>query len=308
MAGCHGKASGQNGFKLSLLGFEPTEDFEHLVKEGRGRRLFPASPDKSLLLLKPIGTVPHGGGTRMEVDTHSYRLMRRWILQGMPYGKDTDPTVARIEVFPQQRTMPQDGQQQLLVVAHYTDGSTEDVTSTVKFEPNNPEMAETSVTGLVKTLDLSGEVAVMARYQGQVAVFRASIPLGVPVESTPEPKGFVDELVFAKLKTLGVPPSEVCDDATFVRRAAVGHRRPLAHARRDRAVSGGSESRQTGSLGRYAIGQHRLRRLLCQQVERDSAEQAGATTRMPAARGSSTTGFATACTKTSRTTSLCDNC
>ena len=98
--GCHGKASGQNGFKLSLLGFEPTEDYEHLVKEGRGRRLFPASPDKSLLLLKPIGEVPHGGGTRLEADSHSYRLMRRWILQGMPYGADTDPTVARIEVFP----------------------------------------------------------------------------------------------------------------------------------------------------------------------------------------------------------------
>ena len=219
--GCHGKASGQNGFKLSLLGFEPTEDYEHLVKEGRGRRLFPASPDKSLLLLKPIGVAPHGGGTRMEVDTHSYRLMRRWILQGMPYGKDTDPTVARIEVLPKERTMPQGGEQQLLVIAHYTDGSTEDVTSTVKFEPNNPEMAEVSVTGLVKTLDLAGDVAIMARYQGQVAVFRASVPLGVPVETTPPAKNFVDELVFAKLKTLGVPPSEVCDDATFIRRAAV---------------------------------------------------------------------------------------
>jgi hypothetical protein len=219
--GCHGKASGQNGFKLSLLGFEPTEDYEHLVKEGRGRRLFPASPDKSLLLLKPIGESPHGGGTRLEADSHSYRLMRRWILQGMPYGNDSDPTVARIEVFPTERTMPQNGQQQLLVIAHYTNGATEDVTGTVKFEPNSPEMAEVSVSGLVKTLDLTGDVAVMARYQGQVGVFRASVPLGVPVESTPPPKNFVDELVFKKLKTLGVPPSAVCDDSTFLRRSAI---------------------------------------------------------------------------------------
>jgi Protein of unknown function (DUF1549)/Protein of unknown function (DUF1553) len=219
--GCHGKASGQNGFKLSLLGFEPTEDFEHLVKEGRGRRLFPAAPDKSLLLLKPIGEVPHGGGTRLEVDTHSYRLMRRWIMQGMPYGSDSDPTVARIEVFPTERTMPRSGEQQLMVIAHYTNGATEDVTSTVKFEPNNPEMAEVSVTGQVKTLDLTGDVAIMARYQGQVGVFRASVPLGVPVESTPPPKNFIDELVFQKLKTLGVPPSAICDDATFARRAAI---------------------------------------------------------------------------------------
>jgi hypothetical protein len=219
--GCHGKASGQNGFRLSLLGFEPTEDYEHLVKEGRGRRLFPASPDKSLLLLKPIGEAPHGGGTRLEADSHSYRLMRRWILQGMPYGKDTDPTVARIEVFPTERTMPQKGEQQLLVIAHYTNGVMEDVTGTVKFEPNNPEMAEVSASGLVKTLDLTGDVAVMARYQGQVGVFRASVPLGVPVESTPPPKNFVDDLVFKKLKTLGVPPSGVCDDSTFLRRSAI---------------------------------------------------------------------------------------
>jgi hypothetical protein len=219
--GCHGKASGQNGFRLSLLGFEPKEDYEHLVKEGRGRRLFPAAPDKSLLLLKPVGTVPHGGGTRMEVDSHGYRLMRRWILQGMPYGNDNDPTVARIEVIPAERTMAAKSQQQLLVIAHYSNGTTEDVTRTATFEPNAPEMAESTITGLVKTLDLAGDVAVMARYQGQVGVFRASIPLGAPVESTPPPANFIDELVFKKLKTLGVPPSQVCDDATFIRRAAV---------------------------------------------------------------------------------------
>ena len=93
--GCHGKASGQNGFKLSLLGFEPGEDYEHLVKEARGRRLFPAAPDRSLLLTKPIGAIPHGGGKRLDRDSLEYRLLGRWIAQGMPYGKDTDPTVAR---------------------------------------------------------------------------------------------------------------------------------------------------------------------------------------------------------------------
>ena len=31
--GCHAKAgNGQNGFRLSLFGFEPQEDFEHIVK------------------------------------------------------------------------------------------------------------------------------------------------------------------------------------------------------------------------------------------------------------------------------------
>ena len=80
--GCHGKASGQNGFKLSLLGFYPSEDHEFLVKEGRGRRVFPPSPAQSLLLTKPVGKSPHGGGKRMDVDSYEYRLIYRWIEQG----------------------------------------------------------------------------------------------------------------------------------------------------------------------------------------------------------------------------------
>jgi hypothetical protein len=216
--GCHGKASGQNGFRLSLLGFEPSEDYDHLVKEGRGRRLFPAAPDRSLLLMKATGTVPHGGGQRMEPDSVPYRLIYRWIEQGLPFGKPDDPKVSRIEVLPTTRTLPPGGQQQLVVIAHYTDGSTEDVTAMTQFEPNDTEMAEVSPSGLVKTRDLSGTVAVMARYQGQVAVFRASLPLGAVVKDLPQPKNFIDELVFEQLKTLGIPPSPVCDDLTFLRR------------------------------------------------------------------------------------------
>ncbi|MBL8829725.1 MAG: DUF1549 domain-containing protein [Planctomycetaceae bacterium] len=219
--GCHGKASGQNGFKLSLLGFEPGEDFEHLVKEGRGRRLFPASPDRSLLLQKAVNSVPHGGGQRMDPDSHEYRLSRRWIAQGMPYGNETDPKVERISVYPEARILGRRGKQQLIALAHYTDGSIEDVTRMVQFEPNNTEMAEVSATGLVQTLDLAGEVAIMARYQGSVAVFRASMPLGAVVKDLPKPKNIVDEAVFAKLQNLGIPPSPVCDDSTFIRRVSV---------------------------------------------------------------------------------------
>ena len=89
--GCHGKASGQNGFKMSLLGFEPEVDYTALVKEARGRRVFPAAPDNSLLLLKASGGIAHGGGKRMEVGSDEYRLIRRWIAAGTPFGKPTDP-------------------------------------------------------------------------------------------------------------------------------------------------------------------------------------------------------------------------
>src|SRR4051794_1819662 len=126
--GCHGKASGQNGFKLSLLGFEPGEDYEHLVKEARGRRVTPAAPESSLLLLKGIAGVPHGGGKRLDPKSDDYRLLVRWVSQGMPYGEAGDPTLNGIEVLPKQRTMPLSGDQQLVVLAHYSDGSVQDVT------------------------------------------------------------------------------------------------------------------------------------------------------------------------------------
>ncbi len=219
--GCHGKSGGQNGFRLSLLGFEPTEDYEYLVKEGRGRRLFLSAPDRSLLLTKAAARVPHGGGHRIDADSPAYRMLRRWIEQGAPYGNSTDPTVTHIDVFPKERLMGRDSLQQIVVVAYYSDGSSEDVTRTTQFDSNDTEMAEVSVTGSVTTAQLTGSVAIMARYQGHVGVFRATVPLGIPVENLPVAKNVVDENVFEKLKDLGLPASQVADDATFLRRMSI---------------------------------------------------------------------------------------
>ena len=219
--GCHGKSSGQNGFKLSLLGFYADEDYEYLVKEARGRRLFPSSPGQSLLLQKAVGRSPHGGGKRMEVDSYEYRMIARWISQGMPYGSEKDPTVVGIKCLPEGRIMDRGTDQQITTLALYSDGTTEDVTQMALYEPNETEMAEVTTAGLVKTLDLSGEVAVMARYQGQVSTFRATIPLGADLGQVAEPRNFIDVAVLNKLTLLGIPPSPICDDATFIRRATV---------------------------------------------------------------------------------------
>jgi hypothetical protein len=221
--GCHGKASGQNGFRLSLLGFEPNVDFESLVKEGRGRRVFPAAPDKSLLLAKATALVPHGGGKRMEVDSHDYKMIRRWISTGLPYGKSDDPVVEKISVSPAQRVLVRGGEQQITVTVHYSDGTTEDVTRHAQYESNETEVAIVDNTGLVKSLDMSGEAAVMARYQGQVSVFRATVPLGVPIASYPDfpQRNFVDQHTLAKWTQLGIVPSELCSDSEFMRRASL---------------------------------------------------------------------------------------
>ncbi len=166
--GCHGRASGQNGFKLSLFGFDPVFDYNALVKEARGRRVFPGAPDSSLVLMKAAGLVAHGGGKRLLPGSDDYHTLRRWIAQGTPIGDREAPTLKRLTITPGQRVLDRGAGQQLAVLAHYSDGSVRDVTRQAQFQSNETSVAGVDGDGLVRTFDLSGEAAVMARYMGQV--------------------------------------------------------------------------------------------------------------------------------------------
>lgn len=228
---CHAKAgNGQNGFQLSLLGFEPQDDYEHLVKEGRSRRLFLNAPDNSLLLMKASGQIPHGGGIRLAQDSAGYALLRDWIRQGALYDPANAPQLVGFEVQPARGSVKQHAQQQLKAVARFSDGTERDVTGQALYESNDKAMADVSDAGLIKVSDLYGKFSVMVRYQARNAVFSASVPLGAPVENLPAAKNFIDERVFANLTELGIPASAVCDDATFLRRVTldIGGRLPTA--------------------------------------------------------------------------------
>jgi hypothetical protein len=220
--GCHAKAgTGQRGFRLSLLGFEPQEDYEHIVKEGKGRRVFPPAPEQSLLVLKAANITPHGGGKKLDPGSAEYKAVVRWISEGMAYETEKEAKLTGIDVEPKRLTMKARTSQQLKVTARYSDGSMRDVTHLALYEPNETSMAEAGEDGLVKTLDIPGNVAVMVRYSGVVSVFSVSIPLGAPVDQLPEAKNFIDKFVFANLKQIGVPPSPISDDATFLRRVSL---------------------------------------------------------------------------------------
>jgi hypothetical protein len=242
---CHAKAGGgQNGFQLSLFGFEPKEDFEHIAKEGRGRRLFFGAPERSLLLRKASGQAPHGGGVRLEATSSGYATILAWIRQGAKW-EENEPALVGFEVTPPRATVLRGGEQQLVAVAKYADGSTRDVTSLAVYETSDSAMAEVSGGGLVKVFDIAGNAAVMARYQGKVAVFSAAIPLGAPVSELPEPANFIDEFLFANLAKLGIPPSPVCDDATFLRRVSldIAGRLPTAEEAKAFAASSDPDKR-----------------------------------------------------------------
>jgi len=174
-----------------------------------------------MLLLKATGSVAHGGGKKIDARSPSYQVLLRWIQQGTPYGQPTDPVVTRIEVLPRERLLEPKAMQQLTVIAHLSDGKTVDVTRMTQFESNERDLASADTSGLVSTKGIPGIFGIMARYQTHVAVFRGSVPLGAAVAAVPPAKNFIDVHVFRQLRTLGVPPSPLCDDSTFLRRVTI---------------------------------------------------------------------------------------
>lgn len=231
-SGCHGKAEGQNGFKLSIFGFDPPADRLALLEEGRGRRIFPAAPEESLILKKASASMPHGGGLRIQRASPEYRTLRDWIAAGAPEGDPAAPRVASIQLLPRERSMRTREAQQLRVVARYTDGHEVDVTSHAKFQSNRDELVQVDNFGLVTAGDHPGEAAVMAAYMGAVDVFRALLPVDVPRSKRParnqgpqSPHGeklpqenLIDRLVDTKLERLNIVPSALCTDEEFLRR------------------------------------------------------------------------------------------
>ncbi|HTU25661.1 MAG TPA: DUF1549 and DUF1553 domain-containing protein, partial [Pirellulales bacterium] len=220
---CHGKSRGQNGFQLSLLGFDPEFDFAAITQAGRGRRVFPAAPDQSLLLAKASARVSHGGGLRLAEESENYHILRQWIAAGMPRNPVDGPTLKQIVVTPAESPLALEETRQLLVAAHYSDGSVRDVTRMCAFQSSEPAVAAIDDKGLIRAGELSGEASIMIRYMGRIVCWNVVIPRGArfPAEqyaSLPR-NNSIDDHVWRKLAQVGVLPSLPAADSTFLRRA-----------------------------------------------------------------------------------------
>jgi len=222
---CHGKARGQNGFQLSLLGFDSQFDFDSLSKEARGRRVFAPEPSRSLLLTKPTGKNPHGGGIRLRKGEYGYQILSQWIETGMPRSQPETPELVKVTVFPDEQILGHEQQQQLLITAHFSNGDQKDVTHLTAFQSNESAIAGVSSSGVVESGKITGEAAIMARYKDQIAVSEISVPLvgSIPPEfyaKLPR-KNLIDGHVWTKLQKLGLTPSEPAPDHKMVRRLFV---------------------------------------------------------------------------------------
>ena len=217
---CHGSSRGKDGFRMSLFGYDPDGDYFRLTRESIGRRINLALPEESLLLEKGAGRVPHTGGERFKPDSELYQTVLRWLKDGAPKDPPELPKVVAVEMYPKQSVIEGKGSiQKMTVRASYSDGSDRDITSLAVFLSNNDVSAKVSETGLV-TAGERGEAFVMARFESftvgaQVLVIPKGLKFTFP--EVPE-NNYIDKLVHAKLKKLRITPSELCDDATFLRR------------------------------------------------------------------------------------------
>src|SRR6185437_15728429 len=215
---CHGAVKGQNGFRLSLFGADPTGDAERLLREFGGRRLNLADPEASLLLAKPTGRAEHGGGVRLLAGSTEYETIRKWIAGGAKVDDEARSQVKELRVSPAERTAKPGERFAFRVEAVFADGSREDVSAYCSFTSMDAATATVDASGTVEPRS-PGEAVIMVRYRAHPAMARVVVPRAAS-GNFPEvkPHNFIDAHILAKLKQLNLPPAPLTDDATFLRR------------------------------------------------------------------------------------------
>jgi hypothetical protein len=218
---CHGTPTGKGGFRLSLQGYNPEMDYEVIAHEGGARRVNRSDPGHSLLLLKPLAEVPHGGGKRLSAEMPEFRILSRWIAEGMRDDPPGAPALEKVELIPGRRTLNLPGaKQQIAAVARFSDGSVRDVTSLAKLTTSDEDTATVTREGVVEGLK-RGDVAVLCRYQTAMVSLRLTLLQDVPGFrwTSPAPATYIDRHVFERLKLFKIPASALSSDSEFARRA-----------------------------------------------------------------------------------------
>ena len=218
---CHGAARGKDGFMLSLFGYDPAGDHFRLTRQMPGRRINLSLPEESLLIRKSVGSVPHTGGKRFDLDSEYADTLLRWHRAGAPNDSAAVPAIERVEVFPKAAVL--DGETQRVIVrAHYADGTDRDVTSLAAFLSNNDNAAPISNEGVVTAAN-RGEAFIMARFETHtVGVHFITLPKDLQFQwEEIKAVNYVDQHMHEKFRKLRINPSTVCTDEEFLRRVTI---------------------------------------------------------------------------------------
>jgi len=218
MGACHAAQYGQGGFKLSVFGFDPPADRIAIARDSQGRRFNPIDVEHSLFLRKPLMEIPHGGGRRLQAGSRDHALLVAWLKSGAPASTGPERVLTKLKCTPNQRNGEPGLKQQLRVEAHYADGEVRDVTAWAKFDSMDESLVTVTPEGLTTVIG-RGQAPVMVRYEGQADICTYVIPYGPPAALAGwTNQNFIDEFAAAKFRELGIEPSGLCDDATFLRR------------------------------------------------------------------------------------------
>ncbi len=234
-AACHGGVKGKNGFRLSDNAEHPRDDYRWIVKGGAFQvltdepageqipRVDTENPEKSLLLLKPTMEAVHGGGLRFEKASDDYNTILDWVRSGAPFGKQADDAsrLVALEAFPPRLFLRPGEKHQVLVTGRLASGAEEDFSTQVLYELKGAEVAEVSPSGVVEAKG-PGEATVLIRAAGRIASFQVGV-IGPEPDYYPEvePRNFIDEHIFTKLRKFNIVPSEQSTDAEFLRRVCL---------------------------------------------------------------------------------------
>ncbi|QDT64930.1 DUF1549 domain-containing protein [Calycomorphotria hydatis] len=220
---CHGAARGKDGFRLSLFGFDPKGDHTRLTTEIPGRRINLAIPEKSLLMEKAVGAVPHTGGKKFGTDSEYYHSLIRWLKADAAYDSGEVPVVTQLELYPKHAVLNGKGATQKLIVrAQYSDGTNRDVSNLAYFASNNDNSATVTQEGVV-TAENRGEAFITARFETHtVGVHFITLPKDLNYEWTEVAENnYIDTLLHQKFRKLRIHPSELCTDEEFLRRVFI---------------------------------------------------------------------------------------
>jgi hypothetical protein len=222
--GCHGRAEGQNGFHLSLFGYDPEGDHTNLTRDFGQRRLSIIRPESSLFLAKATGTIPHVGGPRFRLNSEEYQTLLAWLRAGVPFATPQNHgKLTRLAVEPGEVRLDEPGPQQLRVLAHYADGHSRDVTRLANYRVNDDSVIEVNNKGLARLLRRA-EADLVVRYQSQVVSTRMATLINPDLKydfAKRTRRNFIDGELFKRLESLKVPPSPPSSDATFLRRVSL---------------------------------------------------------------------------------------
>ena len=219
---CHGAARGKDGFMISLFGYDPAGDYMRITRQIGMRRINLAVPEDSLFLTKSAGKVPHTGGKLFGDDSVYYAMMLEWLQAGAPKDATPPPSVDKLAIYPAQSVIEGEGStQRFISVAHYSDGTTRDVTNLSAFMTNNETSAAVDNDGNV-TAGARGEAFIMARFETKTEGRQVLVlPKDLKYEAPEVTGNYIDQLVGKKLKQLRILPSDLCNDEEFLRRVTI---------------------------------------------------------------------------------------